>query len=301
MTSKKLIGLFSIVLTLLFVVGCDKESDDVPSGNPISVSERIGTGWELYRQGSYAASLEAFLDASSRDATSLEAYLGIGWASYQVGQLDQALGNLDNVIALAGLPDLGLSPAMIDTLTAEALAGKSSVNLVSGDYTSAYSGARSILAIMPAFRFRYDHTIDWRRISLLEAEAAYSLNQFSAALAAVTRLDSTLYNDRGLLERITRPVSVTLLGATTVTTGKVQLDIPDPFLVTVREVADTTRLVSGNFVTLPVDSLAEGGSTIWVIATPTPSAGSQYRVQYLRTNNYAEFLRRLRTQMVSLR
>ena len=290
-----------LCIAALLAAGCVRNSDDVPTGPAISVPERIAAGWTYYRAGRFTEALDAFSEAASRDARSLEAYLGIGWASLQTGALDQARGNFNNVIALAQLPDLGLSPAMVETLTVEATVGRGSVALANEDFTSAWNDAREALSRMPTFRFRHDPSVDWRRVTLLEAEAAVGLNKFSLALAAVSRLDSTLYNDTTLLMRMTRLLPAQLQDSATVLYGRFQLSIPDPFLVMVNEVVDTTRLLGGAPVAAELDSIAEGGTTIYVALTPTPAANQLLRAKYLRTDRYADFLGRLRQLMNDLR
>lgn len=293
--------LVAMAALLIVVAGCSKEDEYNPSGAPISVTQQIGDGWNDYLAGNYSSALSRFEDAAARDATSLESYLGIGWASYQLQEYDQARGNFNNVIALAELPDLGFSAAMAETLMVEATAGLGSVQYANDDPTSALTLAREVLTRMPTFRFRHDHAIDWRRMRLLEAEACISLNKYSDALIAVTHLDSSLYNDRTLLPIVTRPLTVIQLDSLSTRFGQYGLTIPDPSLVLVVSVVDTTRYLDGSPVPIPLYSMVEGGSSFVVQANPQPAIGFQYRTTYLRTGDYAQFLGRLGALIQQLR
>jgi hypothetical protein len=127
------------------------------------------------------------------------------------------------------------------------------------------------------------------------------LNKFSVALAAVSSLDSSLYNNTNLLHRVTQSLTVILLDSLTIQHGLIRIDIPDPSLAYVISVTDPTRLSNGSPVVLPLDSLVEGGSSIYVQANPTPTVTTTYRVSYLRTDSYSTFIGMLRSLMRSLR
>ncbi len=303
---KNTISTFPIAVAVSFLViitGCKShDSKDVNTSAPISVSSLIADGWSDYHAGDYQSALDNFSIAAANDATSLEAYLGIGWASIQVNQLDQARGNLNNVVALAPLPDLGLTTAMVETLTVEAITGLAQVDFITGDFQTTWNETQNILTRMPNFRFRHDTSVDWRRVTLLSADAALNMNRYSWALTQVTKLDSSLYNNTSLLPRVRRSLGVNLLDSSTVQNGRIRIDVPDPSLVYIVSIQDTTRTTGNNStVTIPLDSLVEGGSSMFAIANPTPPSTFQYRVDYLRTDSYSTFIGMLRSLMQSLR
>lgn len=289
------------ILLVLVAGGCQKrESSNVPTDTPISVSSLVDDGWGNYSAGNFDAALQSFSTAAARDATALEAYLGIGWASIELGLLDQARGNLENVISLVKLPDLGYSAAMVQILTNESTAGLAQVELAVGNYAAAYSKADSVITRNPTFAMRRVSRINWRQMTLIKADAAMYQSKFSLALAAVTQLDSTLANNAAVLARTTRTLTATTMSTTT-STGQIQFTIPDPALAMVATVEDTSRLVGGVPMRLPVYSTTDGQSTFIAIASPIPADGAPYRVTYYRTDVYATFLAHLRELIRTLR
>ncbi len=93
------------VLTAFIAIGCGGDG----SGPQKSAEEHTEEGWEAFTLSDYSDALADFEEAITKDAEYAEAYLGAGWANFQLKNMTEARdhfqtgrGNVADTSALLG-------------------------------------------------------------------------------------------------------------------------------------------------------------------------------------------------------
>jgi len=295
MIPRKLIG-FSLAIILLFLWGCERESDDIPTGAPLSVQEFLDSGWENFEAGNYSQALADFNEAASRDAGETEAYLGLGWCRLRLQQYNLAISNASSVIQDVNANVVPASLAMQYKTESFACLVGSYQGLYPADLENCYmvvSSVDSVLEYDANFVFTYDEDVNTTSLIVSKADAYFALSDFNNALVTITGLDpdSTIYNNPDVLVNvIDDPIPVTLLDSTAVT-GFAKLIIPDAQLI---DVTSIKRNVSGSDVYYQVESFTQGSNQIVFYGVPVPAQGNAFMVTYFDSPDFQMFMMALR-------
>ncbi len=171
----------ALIFAFIGFPGCEKESEDIPTGPATTVEGLVEDGWAMYVQGSFQEAVTCFNNAANAEAQNLEAYLGMGYAFAQLNELTRSLQNFDNVI--------GLCPVLIETgeiseedankLRAESYAGMASAYLADREYTNAIENANTVLEMDENFEHRWIEGFDDTQVTLIKAEAYFGGNYFA--------------------------------------------------------------------------------------------------------------------------
>ncbi len=89
-------------LTLLgsFFVGCESESDDIPTSWE-SIESLMADGWAAYAANDFQSAYDSFLKANKRNAFYLPAYNGLGWCAVRMTDFSDAENQFSFIITLA--------------------------------------------------------------------------------------------------------------------------------------------------------------------------------------------------------
>lgn|GEM_PF-1951311 len=286
---------------MLFIWGCEHSSDDIPTGVPVNVESLIETGWDNFSSGNYGEAIDNFLEASSRDAEAIEAYLGLGWSYMRDGQFNTAKSKIDGVWSLMSL-GVVTDPTEIARYSAESYA------CLAGVYTGLYpeniavncplvvSYVDSTLLVDADFVFTYDADVDREKLLVSKADAQFAMSDFAGALYSISELDSTLINNSAIVEyHSEEPFIVETLFDSTTVLGYGRLTIPGAQLIDVIIVTDDALTNSaGGFLEYTVAGFSTAGTQITFFGVPAPQTGNYYLVTYRNAVDYVEFMAELR-------
>lgn len=180
----KLIGVTGLIL----LIGCGEKfsDDDFLFGPSEQYDIYIESGWENFKDGNYPDAITAFSNASERDATQPEVYLGLGWSYARNLELTKAESNLQKALSFAFFDTLQQGK-----ITTEALAGIGVVKLAGSAYEDCIMYVDSVLAKDNTFAFSMDSTVNATQLKLAKAESHYYLNEIEKCFV--------LLHDMGML------------------------------------------------------------------------------------------------------
>lgn len=84
-----LIAILGIAWLGMFLVGCESESDDIPTSWQ-GIEQLMTEGWADYADGNFDAAYSTFLEANQRNASYLPAYDGLGWCAVRLTDFTDA-------------------------------------------------------------------------------------------------------------------------------------------------------------------------------------------------------------------
>jgi len=289
------------IAALLFICGCEHSSDDIPTGSPINVESLINSGWQYFMNGDYDAAIDDFLEASSRDAEAIEAYLGMGWSYMRDGQFNVAKSKIDGVWSLLSL---GVVTDLEDSLRycAESYA------CIAGVYAGLYpedipfycplvvDNVDFTLSIDANFIFTYDNSVNRQRLLVTKADAQFAMSDFAGALYTISEVDSALILNPAVIEyHADMPYIVETLFDSTTVLGYGRLTIPGAQLIDVMKVTDDSLQNSaGGFLEYTVAGFTTSGTQITFYGVPSPQTGNYYFVTYRNAADFIEFMWELR-------
>lgn len=309
MVPKIKIGFISLTaLAMLVLLGCEHSSDDIPTGNAMSVEYYIDSGWNNFINSDYTHAILDFNESYSRDALATEAYLGIGWSYLRDSKYNQAISSIYNVFSLT---ELGMvEPADTIRYLSDSYA------CLAGAYQGLYpedienfapsviENVDKTLENSPDFVFTYDEDVNRQTLIVAKADAYFVLNDFVNALKTITQLDedSSLYNNSLIMEPTVDTVEVETLFDSTTVYGYGRLTIEGAQIIDVEKVTDDslTNFI-GNLILYQIAGFVQGGSDITFYGTPVPQAGYKYIVTYYNSPDYTAFLTELRELIDSFR
>ncbi|HPG40743.1 MAG TPA: tetratricopeptide repeat protein [bacterium] len=94
--------ILGILVTMLVIFGCSKESDDIPTSAE-TITSLLNEGWAAYQQGEFETAIAHFENTIKRNVDpelSIDAYRGLGWTYARTEQYSQAITNFSFVISL---------------------------------------------------------------------------------------------------------------------------------------------------------------------------------------------------------
>ncbi|MFH0883060.1 MAG: hypothetical protein V2A56_08740 [bacterium] len=277
------------------VVGCDRnavkpEDFDLTE----TVDYMIQQGWVELQNGNPDVAVGRFSAAANADATSLEAYLGLGYAYALMNQPSVAMNNFGNVIALA--PVLGY--ASDDVIFAETYAGMAAAYLAASDYTNAIKYAllgEVIWEAKPASEQVHRHLEGFGLVDLrlICAEAYYGDEQYDQALLVVDLVAPGFISSATHILPVTGELRAVTLLQTTATDGIARVSLSHSNLI-------YPQSASIDGLDYAVVDYTVSGRTVMVQGTPIPAAGDSATVDYLYADDFGLFLIELRDKLQAL-
>lgn len=222
-----------LAVAVLFAIGCDRFSDDIPTGPPIDTDGLVVQGWNQFNNGQYQDAVDSFNEASHVDAKSLEAYLGMGYAFAQLGELGRATQNFNNVLGLTQvLIDEGsITVDQAKQLRAEAHVGHASVELADRDWDDAIAYTDSALTLETDFQHRKIATLNAFQVKLLKAEACFGKTDYATCMDILDAIaPGGFIAGSAQVTESTDTLVVTLLEDTWAT-GIAEIELPNPNLI----------------------------------------------------------------------
>lgn len=292
----------AMVVVMIFAVGCEKESEDIPTGPPTTVEGLVNEGWENYGLGNYSDALTNFADAANAEAENLEAYLGMGYTYAQLNELNRSLQNFEIVGALSVvLVNIGtITQAEADILNNESAAGKILANLVALNYETAievYAEAVD-MGIVDGFDHRRIPSLDETGFMLLGAEAYFGNEQYAECMFIIDDLSPGFTSGPtiDIVEENGVAIGAGDLYEDTDATGIANLTLANSNLIYPEAVVDPNH---GDTV-CTIMEFDQSGNTVTFKANPSPALGDTYDVRYYYATDFGEFILALRNSLDTL-
>ena len=289
---KVVIGISMLVVSIFFI-SCDEGSKpDYLSEPAPNVENLLESGWQLYNDGSYNDAYAKFLQASERDASIPQVYLGLGYASFQLGDLEDAVSNFQKTIAYSIFDS-----ANADLLQNGSNAGLALSYLALERYDMAISFASDLIKADPVFKFAYDSTVTVEDVFLARALSSFHLNDFETAYFDVLNVDSGA--DFASVASMETDTSVTISGSSVNTgNGTAQFSISGKNIITVESVELNNATPERSY---EVVDFVQGGAAATIFGNPLPLASQTLTVAYMNAPDYGMFLDQLMNEIVRLR
>lgn len=197
------LSVFIVSALLVFTTGCDESSEDVPTSFN-NIENYMEEGWDYYQNGQYENAISSFNNVLQRQADYLNAYVGIGWAHYKLGNLDETASNFAFVVSLAKIQDkqdalaeayAGLSLTGVQRkIMAEAENDMVTMVDVTNNEIAQYG--KLLTEIEPDYQHAYDpEEINGSNIQMEMAKAYYSIKYFYDAIWTVDQMQSGALSD----------------------------------------------------------------------------------------------------------
>ncbi len=296
-----------LMLAGLVLIGCEKESDDIPSGPAITVDRLIEEGWQHYNDNETSEAITSFSDAANADATSLEAYLGMGYAFAANAELNRALQNFGNVITLADILYEDPANSYANSLRAEAYAGMATSYLAGHEFSvdnldDAIANAEAAIAIWSEHETQEHRWIEGMGIADMKftiAEAHYVAERYHLCMYMVDELSQDLAGTSFVenaqhISATTEVVDVALLEDTW-STGQAELYVSETNLI------DPYQVLDGDDHECQVMAFESAGSMVLFRANPVPTMDDSYTVNYYYADAYGAFLIEMRNKLDELK
>lgn len=294
--------LLVLISAMLSIWGCERSSDDIPTGVPMDIENLIDSGWDYFEAGNYSAAIDDFGEASSRDALEAEAYLGLGWSYLRDGQFNLAISSVYSV----SLPiNLGIitDPSVIAMYNSESYA------CLAGAYGGLYAAdiptyaplvvqyVDMTLDIDPGFEFTHDSAVDRQALLVAKADAQYALTEFADAFYTISGVDASLMNNTAIVQNIQdQSILVQTLFDSTSIMGYARLTVPSAQFIDIYRITDDADTNSvGDFIEYSIGGYSTGGNQVTFYGTPVPETGDYFLVSYYNAVDYVSFLIGLRT------
>lgn len=277
--------IISVLFVSMLMFNCTSEfSDDAFLAEvPQTYDYHIMQGWSQFENGQYSSSVQSFYLAENIEATDPAVYLGKGWSNFRDGNLAVSRSALETAISFSFLD--AVNGPMI---ALESRAGLAGISLASGRYADARTYVDQVLAVDPAFVFSYDNDVNYYKLKLVKATAAYYQGDYSEALQQM--MDLNIQIDGVIhIDPANTPNAVAQASATTPVDGIAQVFVnPLHSLIHV-------SAVTFNSITYDIIDIEEGINQITVFGTPILSTGDSLAVEYYYTTDFGAFLADLLT------
>lgn len=281
----------------LSVVGCDRNAVKSEDFTPTeTVDYMIQQGWENLNSGHPDVAVDYFTNAANASATSLEAYLGLGYAYALMNQPNLAQNNFGNVIALGAVLAADYPPG--HAIYAETYAGMAAAFLASGDYSDAVSYAQlgeAIWESKPVSDQVHRHIPNFglTDLRLIEAEGEYGAEEYAKALMIIDQVTGNFIATTTSIVEVTGERKAVTLKQTTAFDGIAAVTLNHSNLIYPQSVSiDGLEYAVVNYVT--------AGSTIDFQGTPIPATGDSVDVDYLYATDFGLFLIAMRDKLDEL-
>lgn len=298
LTKKPGRGLLLVMVVFLLgalLTGCGE--DDYEPGPPVTIDYLITQGWEALNGGDLDGAVTAFNQAKAADASSLEAYLGLGYAFAAQNDAVNAQSSFGNVLALA--PVLDLTPAYRDTALAETYAGLAAAYLANDEYEEAVEMAIAGEALWGSWGTMQQHrflvpTYNLTDLTVVKAEAYYLLESYDMVVSVLNSLDNTFVSGSTIIMEVADEDAPVIQLETTRADGIAEIDLANSNLIRVDDVALNGR-------SYEIIDYQIGESTVEFRGVPVPLNGDTASVDYLYTTDFGLFLSELRDKLGELK
>lgn len=292
----------ALVVFLLgaLLAGCaeDVTVDETDFGQERTIDYLIAQGWIALNNGDLSGAVSAFNEAKIADASSLEAYLGLGYAFAAQNDAVNAQSSFGNVIALA--PVLDLTDAYRDTVLAETYAGLAAAYLANDEYESAVEMAIAGEAIwgswgsgMQRHRFLVP-TYELADLTVVKAEAYYLLEEYDMTVSVLNTLDNTFVSSSSTILSVADEAAPVIQLETTREDGIAEADLANTNLIDVEDVVLNGR-------SYDIVGFDMGENTVQFRGVPVPLNGDTASIDYLYTDDFGLFLSELRDKLSELK
>jgi|GEM_PF-2810255 len=290
---KRMTTLIVAIGVLLVMTSCDDDSKpDYLSEPAPNVENLLQSGWESYTNGDYSTAYDDFTQASERDASVPQIYLGLGYASLQMGELEQAVSNFQKTIAYAIF-----DPENADMLMNSSNAGLAVTYLAMKEYENSVDAATTVINSAPNFEFQFDNSMTIADIYLVRALGSFHMKDFEQSYYDVLAVDSNADFSSVVSEETATDATV-ISNTRDLANGTAQFELQGKKLVTVQSVELTLNSTTRTYEVL---NFVQGGSTTTIFGNPLPVSGQTLDVSYVNAPDYGEFLDTLIGEVVRLR
>lgn len=289
---KQITMLFAGLGLLLIVTACSNEKKPKYLSEPApNVSNLLDSGWQKYSNGDFSGAYDDFSQASQRDASVPKVYLGMGFASFQMGNLDRAESNFSKTISFAIFDS-----ANADMLINSANAGLSMTYLAKKEYTNSIDAATLVINNDPQFKFQFDNAITVDDIYLTRALSSFHVLDFEQAYYDVIAVNPDADFSSVVGDSTTSNATISS-NTRNLTSGTAQFTLSKQHIVTVKSV----QMVINTNRTYKVVNFEQGGATATIFGNPLPTASQALEVSYVNAPDYGKFLDTLMNEIVHLR
>lgn len=140
--------------------------------------DHIGDAWNLFLDEDYEASRNKFQSLVETEGE--RAYVGLGWSNLRLGNIDAANVNFDSVPNLSGNENSKFANA-----------GWTFVKWGLEEYSSSIVKANFVMVEDPAFSFKYDLTVNFSDLILIQAYSYFHLAAYGDCINRIKELDNT--------------------------------------------------------------------------------------------------------------
>ncbi|MCF7805875.1 MAG: hypothetical protein K9N46_13635 [Candidatus Marinimicrobia bacterium] len=290
---KRITTLLLAIGVLLVMTSCDDGSKpDYLSEPAPNVENLLQSGWENYISGDYNTAYDNFFQASERDASVPQIYLGLAYVSLQVGDLEQAVSNFQKTIAYAIF-----DPDNADMLTYSSNAGLAITYLAMKRYENSVNSATTVIDNAPDFEFHFDNSVTIDDIYLVRALGSFHMKDFEQAYYDVLSVDSNADFSSVVSEETVNDATIRS-NTRDLPNGTAQFELQGKDLVTVQSVELTEN---GTTRSYEIIDFVQGGTTTTIFGNPLPAADQALDVSYVHAPDYGKFLDTLMGEVVRLR
>ncbi len=278
------------------VVGCERNAVSKDDFTPTeTIDFMLQQGWENLKAGDPEAAVDRFTAAANANATTLEAYLGLGYAYALMNQPSVAQNNFGNVLALG--PVLGNEYPPDHPIYAETYAGMSAAFLAAGEYEDAVTNAKLGEAIWekkPASQQVHRFLdFDLTDLRLIEAEAQYGAENYYETMLILDQVTGNFISSTSSIVQITAERDAVTVLQTTATDGIANVTLSHGNLIYPQSAAI-------NSLDYAIVDFTVAGSGIQIQGTPIPARGDSVDVDYLYATDYGLFLSAMRDKLDEL-
>ena len=256
----------------VLIGGCERKGKHIPT-DPSTIVSNTTDGWAAFEDGDYEAAIVYFNDAKNRDASSEEAYSGLGWAYSRDRQF------------IFSYPNFGLLLSLTEdsTLITDAYAGLAFTYSADPEKRDDQEGdslairfAREALSLDPDYQFSHDQSIDAVILHALIAQSFYNRMDYLQALREVDSFlapgfITDLINDNIIID----DSDTTDVLRSDPLTGVARLSLP----VSLVNVSSVSSLNLG--IEYALLGFEQGGGGITIQGNPIPQKGDAFLVNYM--------------------
>ena len=170
--------LIVLISVTLLTFGCGKDKKP-PGPTPPTTEELTKAGWAKFEDGDYDDAIGNLNSAIETDPNYSEAYCGLGWCYAVLSNDSLSADNFEKCLSFT-------NP---DSITLDAKAGLAFAYQAQKLDTLAIDKAKEVLTADPSWKFSHDTTCSASDLHLLLAECYFAISDFESSLAEVQILN----------------------------------------------------------------------------------------------------------------